>query len=1180
MKKSSKSLILIGAAAIAIGMSGAVPLTKKIDDTEKKSLKAYNYKPDNILDNVFMENNNKILPFIYSNKDQTVTEETVRSEFKKANLTIKNISTKKIATGTTITVNENSDVYTVLIYGDTNNDGKVNLSDAQRVIAHYFSENKDLLQNIYKIAGNVVNDTDKINLTDAQRIIQFYLGNLTVDLVLNKPMSDAEDYITDIQITSMPKTQYQVGESLDLSGGEITITHVSGKIETKPMAECEVTGFSSTAGNKTITVTYGKNALGQPVTITFNVTVSGGSTGPVDPPERDYTTGITISAPTQISYIEGTEITRESLKDLGLCIKEIRNTSSPRDINITSDKLILTIGPSKEEQTLELPQNANIANLVIKAAYTTTDAQEEGKETQFEAYYNINVKKQVYEITATPDNTEGYRYDNFKIEIVPSTSDQAPVTENDTLTWEIVKDDIDISTNTDLVKVSREIDQQTGKVIINVMPKDTGKYFITPTVNGKATVADPVELKVIDNPTVNKIILGELENKEKFRIEQTRIVPIAFKHTYIITNDDGEKEELDVNIDVAANRVLINGKKASEGATLEGVTKLNPIEVSGIEATLLNGTNEASKEEYIDRISLNAITEGEKDLTITVDNTKEVEGGKLQFTVLPKATTQINIVEGIENNTITLYTKMPQGTHPLVKPGKDEEGTDLVYSLIKINITDSDGKDIKYTTQDIVNTKTDGKVCIIDDISTSTWNYTDIKKYKYKEGSTTEIEEIPESDTTSEVAYIGIAIYPDDDKTPNSITIHYDSAQSKKITVVMPPEEISTLKANIVENNAQYRYDTFCIDVDSGDNQQPIQLADLEWKITKDGNDTDISSNTDLVKVTKQGFDTARNVRINFIPKDKGTYYITPKVGSIELKTPIRVTVRDNATVSKVIIGEIENKDKFRIEQTRKISIGFKHTYTITNDDGEKETIDVNIDVIASRIAINGEKASEGVTSEGVTKLNPIEISGIKATLVNGTTEASKEESIDNIVLRAVTEGDKNLTITVDNSENGVKGELQFTVLPKATTQINIVEGIENNTITLYTKMPQGTHPLVKPGKDEEGTDLVYSLIKINITDSDGKDIKYTTQDIVNTKTDGKVCIIDDISTSTWNYTDIKKYKYKEGSTTEIEEIPESDTTSEVAYIGIAVYPEDDQRPTTMTISYEQITIQLTLVVN
>lgn len=66
MKKSSKGLILTALATIAIGISGLFqPINKINKDIGIKEAKAYNHSTENALDNVFIQDNNLILPFIF-----------------------------------------------------------------------------------------------------------------------------------------------------------------------------------------------------------------------------------------------------------------------------------------------------------------------------------------------------------------------------------------------------------------------------------------------------------------------------------------------------------------------------------------------------------------------------------------------------------------------------------------------------------------------------------------------------------------------------------------------------------------------------------------------------------------------------------------------------------------------------------------------------------------------------------------------------------------------------------------------------------------------------------------------------------------------------------------------------------------------------------------------------------
>ena len=102
--------------------------------------------------------------------------------------------------------------------------------------------------------------------------------------------------VDSITVTGPTKTEYKTGEKLDLTGLVVTAHYNTG-------AEAVVTGYSvseldsSTAGEKTITVTY------QGKTATFKVTVKDGGQPPVVTLES-----ITISGPTKTEYKIGEKL--------------------------------------------------------------------------------------------------------------------------------------------------------------------------------------------------------------------------------------------------------------------------------------------------------------------------------------------------------------------------------------------------------------------------------------------------------------------------------------------------------------------------------------------------------------------------------------------------------------------------------------------------------------------------------------------------------------------------------------------------------------------------------------------------------------------------------------------------------------------------------------------------------
>lgn len=95
------------------------------------------------------------------------------------------------------------------------------------------------------------------------------------------------DYLKDITIDGL-KTNYKVGETLDLSGASITEITASGIRTTgKSITSNMISGFSTvTPGVKKITINYHKNELGENIKLDTFITVS------------DYISNAPISTPT------------------------------------------------------------------------------------------------------------------------------------------------------------------------------------------------------------------------------------------------------------------------------------------------------------------------------------------------------------------------------------------------------------------------------------------------------------------------------------------------------------------------------------------------------------------------------------------------------------------------------------------------------------------------------------------------------------------------------------------------------------------------------------------------------------------------------------------------------------------------------------------------------------------
>ena len=119
-----------------------------------------------------------------------------------------------------------------------------------------------------------------------------------------------------INITTLPKTEYYVGDRLSVSGGIVTAKLTNGTSFTAPMTECTVTGFDSTkAGSCEVDVKYEGAATTYPVT--------------VNPLEI---TDVKISSKPRTSYAIG-----EKLDLTGGKLLVTYNNGSKKNVDMTAD---------------------------------------------------------------------------------------------------------------------------------------------------------------------------------------------------------------------------------------------------------------------------------------------------------------------------------------------------------------------------------------------------------------------------------------------------------------------------------------------------------------------------------------------------------------------------------------------------------------------------------------------------------------------------------------------------------------------------------------------------------------------------------------------------------------------------------------------------------------------------
>lgn len=585
MKKSYKCLILVGAATLAIGTS-MIPLNNPINkENMQREIQAYNHKPSNALENIFIENQDIILPFIFEDATKTISVDTIKEEFKKAGLTVKEISTgTTIGTGTKITVKENANVYTVLIYGDVNGDGKVNLRDAQRIVLHQKEPDTRALTGIYFKAGNVANNDEKLNLRDAQRVVLFQKGEqekvvvvepqsakeldkekpvITVDNTNvytmqvggSKPtfkatVTDNYDKNVKVVITDNINTS-RVGSytvtftATDMSGNKAIVTKEFKVVDTiKPVITVDNTniytmevGGSKPTFKATVTDNYDKDIkvvitdnintsrVGK-YTVTFTATDSSNNTTVITK-EFEVTDKIAsiemATQPAKVEYDYG--VTKLDLTNAQIKINWESGKASTNKA-ITEDMLVkdydLTVAGSKKI-TVEYNGKRTSFDILVRGKINDLDLTEEVTQ-------NIESITGGYKVASKQDftlgNIQAVQYDNVSI-LQESQIKVETISVQDSNAGATVND----------LTISLAI--ENGKIVLKGNAQKEGTYNIKVSMKENANIALNLTIKAEASTQVGEISLEAIEaGKIKYNIAET------VKKELTIKNINGEEIEL------------------------------------------------------------------------------------------------------------------------------------------------------------------------------------------------------------------------------------------------------------------------------------------------------------------------------------------------------------------------------------------------------------------------------------------------------------------------------------------------------------------------------------------------------------------------------------------------------------------------------------------------------------
>lgn len=805
MKKSKKLLTLVSILfVITITGVGIIVNNEKTVQLNKDTLsniEAYNHNPSNILDNVYKDDNyGLILPFIFDRTGESVSKDYVQSQFEAKGLT-PTFSSQIIATGTTITVAENSNRYTIIVFGDVNSDGLVNLVDAQRVVLHH--KGVKTLTGIYFTAGNVNNNDSIINLIDAQRIVMLQKsltnklvvnepaslkeidnekpvitlnGNNVVTVFLNDTYTDAGATATDnidgvitsnIITTSNVNTNvvgsYNVTYTVtDMAGNTQTvirtvnvIDYVTGisvtpvKTEYKYGEDIQLNVEASMKSGNTITVAeyttnYDKNLLGaQDIVVTY----TNGKTVQSDEftvNVSDYITAIKITKnpTTPTYYLENASI---DLTQTDIEVNEVYASGLTQEID--KQNLIVVTPQTVEEGIFEQE---------VTIGYTTTNTIDDQEDT-LTAKYSIIVKKKLANLVIVKEKDSGYAHEEFTYGTITSGQNEEDIditklkyevkVKNEDNTYSVVYDSKNGINDNQTISVNFvEESSRPGEILIKVLAEKIGEYIITPYIgesldDQNAIVSEGKQAIIYYNPTIANVLFVDENGQEDTEKDLIVRAKQAVEKNLIFYNIYGDiiTEVYDGEVQITANGTEI----IILDATTKPGTQVKGIQIKGI-----------------------TVTEGQQNIVITVnDGTKNITLGTV--TVLPEITKGLNI----EVDNISLYTTNPSNQNVVEVDSK-------YYTLIPVSLVDNQQNETKIRANQIIigSTATEEKPLSIQYNTDST-----ALIIKYFD----ETKQALAGESSEEVGYIGIALGTGYDVTEvqgKKITISYEQ-DSKVITI-------------------------------------------------------------------------------------------------------------------------------------------------------------------------------------------------------------------------------------------------------------------------------------------------------------------------------------------------------------------------------------------------------------
>ena len=969
------------------------------------------------------------------------------------------------------------------------------------------------------------------------------LGNQAITVRYNEKIATfqvtVKDYITNLEIVEPTKKEYNYGEDLNLSGLSVKAVMKSGNKTNITINNCKITGYNKNKlGNQTVTVSYNEKIA------TFQVTV------------KDYITNLEIVEPTKKEYNYG-----EDLNLSGLSVKAVMKSGNKTNIAINNCKITgydknkigdqtVTINYGGKAATFKVRVNnyvtgieiakkptknqyiegerIDLTGLVVNAvmadktkidvtdkittvpsaevlyktetvyvSYTTTNTIDETSKT-FECEFPVTVNKAFSKIVINQEKNTGYAHEEFIYGTISSGEGEETI-KIANLKYQIKDENGKDITTDGLVKVTFESEvARPEEILIKVTAEKIGKYRIVAYVG--------------ENINDSNVIKSE---EQQIEISYSPIVKSA--------------EVLDfADASVRVNKIIIKDIKFinTYGDELTNITN-NEISIigDGVKITLLDETGKPGS--IVRKLQIQGIQEGTTNIKIILNKGTENETQPIS---LGNVIVQAKAKEMLDIGSLTQIKLLQE------KPEESISNVIVVneipYSLIPIKLVDEDNIERKIKANEFVlgDATSENKFGV---------KYTgydpnelipllDIQMFK--DGNI-----VNSSSSLQEIDAIGIALTEgttQEELENKDIILQYygSSAINLKMEVeelkikslVIIPENVDNVsKLPKVENHIKTTIGT----IKPGEDNRTLNVSDLNYQV-KDENGKDITNSMingkKMIKVTFES-EVARpgEILINVETQKEGNYTIIPyiEIGSNKIFTEQEIESANNPVVNNVELPELSTA-QLEVNTPFESTIIFKNSYG--------DILNVSQDTIE-------------VTGTDLT-----------ITLLEGTSPVDPnvgEQNVTGIQVFAQSAGNKTLSITVNKGTTDEKTvKIQIVVANVATVQLNI-GGM--NKIYLYENKPETTDYITSV-ISEDGTDIVYTLIPISLSDG----TKLRGNCLINNKLTLTISNNDELSI------DVKMFKDKDTV---------SEDGEEVEYVGIALgmgYEESELIGKTITLRY------------